>query len=82
MPLVNVLKEMELEGIAIDVDALKKYSVELEKDIIELERQVKEIAGVQDFNLDSPKQLGEILFEHLKIDAKAKKNQNRSILHQ
>lgn len=73
MPLVNVLKEMEMEGITIDVDALKKYSVDLEKDIVELERQVKEIAGVQDFNLDSPKQLGEILFEHLKIDAKAKK---------
>ncbi|MBI3136187.1 MAG: DNA polymerase I [Bacteroidetes bacterium] len=73
MPLVNVLKEMEMEGIAIDVEALKKYSIDLEKDIAGLEKQVKEIAGVQDFNLDSPKQLGEILFERLKIDAKAKK---------
>lgn len=73
MPLVGVLKEMEMEGISIDVNALKKYSIELETDIIELEKQVKEMAGVQDFNLDSPKQLGEVLFEHLKIDAKAKK---------
>lgn len=73
MPLVNVLKEMELEGISLDVQALRKYSVELETDLVELEKQIKEIAGVQDFNLDSPKQLGEILFEHLKIDAKAKK---------
>ncbi len=73
MPLVNVLKEMEMEGINLDVPALRKYSVELEADLIELEKQIKEIAGVQDFNLDSPKQLGEVLFEHLKIDAKAKK---------
>jgi len=73
MPLVRVLKEMEMEGINLDVAALNKFSIELEKDIIELEKQIKEIAGVQEFNLDSPKQLGEILFEHLKIDAKAKK---------
>jgi DNA polymerase I len=73
MPLVRVLKEMETEGINLDVPALKKFSAELETDIIELERQVKELAGVQEFNLDSPKQLGEILFEHLKIDPKAKK---------
>jgi len=73
MPLVNVLKDMEMEGINLDVPALKKYSIELEADIIELEKQVKEMAGVQDFNLDSPKQLGEVLFDHLKIDPKAKK---------
>lgn len=73
MPLVRVLKEMETEGINLDVAALNKFSIELETDIIELEKQIKEIAGVQDFNLDSPKQLGEILFEHLKVDAKAKK---------
>lgn len=73
MPLVEVLNDMETEGIKIDVDALRNYSAELEIEIASLEKQVKEIAGIQDFNLDSPKQLGEILFDHLKIDAKAKK---------
>ena len=73
MPLVRVLKDMEAEGINLDVPALKKFSIELETDIIALEKEIKEIAGVQDFNLDSPKQLGEILFDHMKIDAKAKK---------
>ena len=73
MPLVRVLKEMEMEGINLDVAALNKFSIELETDITELEKQVKALAGIQDFNLDSPKQLGEVLFEHLKIDPKAKK---------
>lgn len=73
MPLVKVLKDMEMEGIRLDVPALRKYSVELEADIVELEKQIKDLAGVHDFNIDSPKQLGDILFEHLKIDTKAKK---------
>ncbi|MBK7130890.1 MAG: DNA polymerase I [Crocinitomicaceae bacterium] len=73
MPLVAVLKDMEMEGIRLDVAALEKYSAELQKDLTELERKIKELAGVHDFNLDSPKQLGDILFEKLKIDVKAKK---------
>lgn len=73
MPLVKVLKDMELAGINLDVPALKTFSEELEVDITNLEKQIKDLAGISDFNLDSPKQLGEVLFDHLKIDEKAKK---------
>lgn len=73
MPLVRVLKDMEMNGINLDVPALEKFSAELEIDINKLEKDIKELAGVQDFNLDSPKQLGEILFDHMQIDPKAKK---------
>jgi len=72
MPLVEVLKDMEFEGITIDVPALNSYSKELDLILIELEKEIKNDAGL-DFNLDSPKQLGEVLFEHLKISSKAKK---------
>jgi DNA polymerase-1 len=73
MPLVRVLKDMETEGIKIDTQALAVFSKELEIDLDRLEKEIKELAGVADFNLDSPKQLGEVLFEVMKIDPKAKK---------
>lgn len=72
MPLVEVLKDIEQEGIAIDVKALQDYSKELEITLLHLDTEIKSLAGV-DFNVDSPKQLGEVLFDHLKISAKAKK---------
>jgi DNA polymerase I len=72
MPLVQVLKDIEQEGIAIDVEGLNAYSKDLEETLVRLEKEIKSEAGV-DFNVDSPKQLGEVLFDHLKIDAKAKK---------
>jgi len=72
MPLVEVLKDMEQEGIAIDVKALNDYSADLEKHLFILEKSIREAAGT-DFNVDSPKQLGEVLFDYLKIDPKAKK---------
>lgn len=72
MPLIEVLKNMEQEGIAIDVNALQEYSKQLEITLIELEKNIKAEAGT-DFNVDSPKQLGDILFEVLKISSKAKK---------
>jgi DNA polymerase-1 len=72
MPLVEVLKDMEQEGIAIDVKALQDYSKELEITLLRLDSEIKSLAGV-DFNVDSPKQLGEVLFDHLKISSKAKK---------
>ena len=72
MPLVEVLKDMEEEGIAIDVKALVAYSKQMEITLTELEKNIKELAGV-DFNLDSPKQLGDVLFDVLKISSKAKK---------
>lgn len=72
MPLVEVLKDMEQEGISIDVKALNDYSADLEKHLLVLEKSIREAAGT-DFNVDSPKQLGEVLFDYLKIDPKAKK---------
>ena len=73
MPLVKVLKDMELQGIKLDVQALKTFSKELGTDIDKLEKQIKDLAGIGDFNLDSPRQLGDVLFDHLEIDSKAKK---------
>lgn len=72
MPLVEVLMEMEEEGITIDSKALAEYSKELDSTLIDLDSQIKELAGME-FNTDSPKQMGEVLFEKLKISAKAKK---------
>src|SRR5450432_791703 len=71
-PLVKVLVDMEFEGIKIDVDFLNEYSKELEKEAALAESNVYREAGVR-FNLSSPKQLGEVLFDKLKLDPKAKK---------
>jgi DNA polymerase-1 len=71
-PLVRVLTDMEFEGVKIDVGFLNDYSKELEKAAKACEESVYAQAGVR-FNLASPKQLGEVLFEILKIDPKAKK---------
>ncbi|MBS1742698.1 MAG: DNA polymerase I [Bacteroidetes bacterium] len=71
-PLVKVLTAMEFEGIRIDENFLKEYSGELQKEAKRAEESVYEQAGVR-FNLASPKQLGEVLFEKLKLDPKAKK---------
>lgn len=72
MPLVKVLAEMESEGIRLDIDSLNKFSEELEKDIESLHTKIIQLAGT-DFNIDSPKQLGQILFEVLQIVDKPKK---------
>lgn len=72
MPLVKVLADMEREGISLNVNALKDFSAELTKEIIEIDKEIIALAGTP-FNIASPKQLGDILFEILKIDLKAKK---------
>lgn len=72
MPLVTVLAKMEAEGVAIDIPLLQAYSIQLAQETEELEKKIKALAGI-DFNVDSPKQLGEVLFEHMKISSKAKK---------
>lgn len=72
MPLVPVLVRMEREGVRIDAEFLKEYSHELDKEAQALEKKVYEQAG-EAFNLASPRQLGEVLFEKLKLDPKAKK---------
>jgi DNA polymerase-1 len=71
-PLVKVLVDIEFEGIKVDTDFLNDYSKELEKDAKKAEESVYKQAGVR-FNLASPKQLGEVLFDKLKLDPSAKK---------
>jgi len=71
-PLVKVLTDMEFEGIRVDTEFLQDYSKELEREAKIAEESVYRIAGVR-FNLASPKQLGEVLFEKLLLDPKAKK---------
>jgi DNA polymerase I len=70
--LVPVLVAMEKEGIAIDVQFLENYSKELGREAAAAEANVMKQAGVK-FNLASPKQLGEVLFDKLQLDASAKK---------
>ncbi|MGB5172933.1 DNA polymerase I [Eudoraea sp.] len=72
IPLLKVLAAMELEGINLDKEFLKSLSIELERDIEGLETKIYEEAG-ETFNIASPKQLGEILFDKLKLVAKPKK---------
>ena len=72
MPLIPILSAMEMEGIKIDVEALADFSKELEEKIVQLNDNVQELAGTP-FNLASPKQLGQILFEHMKLVDKPKK---------
>jgi len=71
-PLLPVLVRMEMEGIAIDPDALQDIGVELQQQIDELAKSIQHHAG-RPFNIASPKQLGEILFDHLGLADKAKK---------
>ncbi len=72
MPLVPVLSKMEMEGIKIDTNALLEFSKELLEQLIQLEKEIYADAGVE-FNINSPKQMGDVLFETLKLDEKAKK---------
>jgi DNA polymerase I len=71
-PLVKVLTDMEFEGIKVDTGFLLEYSKELEREARQAEKSVYDQAG-RPFNLASPKQLGEVLFDEMKLDPKAKK---------
>lgn len=75
MPLVPVLAEMELHGVHLDIENLKKQSEILTQQIETLEKEIYELAG-KEFNIASPKQLGFILFDDLELDAKAKKTKS------
>ena len=77
MPLIYVLAEMEQTGVKLDTVALKQSSEELTEALLKLEKEIHELAGVK-FNINSSKQVGEILFERLKIEEKAKKTKTGS----
>ena len=72
LPLIEALAGMEREGINLDVKALKEFSLQLQDDITKVDAEIQELAGTK-FNISSPKQVGEILFEYLKIVEKPKK---------
>ncbi len=72
LPLVQVLADVERNGVRIDEGSLAKMSKELEEETLKTEKIIYDLAGAQ-FNIASPKQLGEILFDKLQLDPKAKK---------
>jgi len=69
-PLIGVLLDMETEGVRINENALRAYGRELDRELLDLEIKIRELGG-GNFNPASPKQLGEVLFDHLKIDPDA-----------
>jgi len=71
IPLIHVLSSMEFEGVKIDIPALNEYSKQLQSEIKQLELDIYQLAGTN-FNISSPKQLGEILFDRLKISENAR----------
>lgn len=72
MPLMPVLAEMEMNGVRIDTDSLSETSTQLTQRMLDIEKHIYELAG-ESFNIASPKQVGDILFDKLKIVEKAKK---------
>lgn len=72
MPLMEVLAKMELAGISLDEKWLAQESIDLENDLKQLESKIFELSG-EEFNMNSPRQLGDILFEKMQLDPKAKK---------
>lgn len=75
MPLIYVLAEMEATGVKVDTDALKSSSLELTDQLAELEKEIHELAGCE-FNINSTRQVGEVLFDKLQLDTKAKKTKS------
>lgn len=73
LPLVPVLREMEAAGVRIDVEKLNQAETTLTAELEELERRIYGLAG-ETFNINSPKQVGELLFDKLNLDTKAKKS--------
>ena len=76
MPLIKVLSDMEKCGFRLNTKDLDRYAILLREQIMEVEREILEMAGM-DFNISSPKQLGEVLFEKLKIAGDARKTKTK-----
>ena len=71
-PLLKVLSDMEMEGVRIDLPQLRRYASSLAVQMNEIQERVREMAGEPDLNIMSPKQIGNLLFEKLKLDPKIK----------
>ena len=73
-PLAKVLAQMERDGVKVDMQQIKQFADGLRKELVEREARIREMAGEPDLNISSPKQVGEVLFEKLKLDPKAKRS--------
>lgn len=76
MPLVQVLMEMEHAGVSINTSDLAVFADELRNDLIQMEERIFELAGIE-FNINSPKQLGEVLFDRMKIEKGVKQTKSK-----
>ena len=74
MPLAGILADMERQGVTIDTGHLKSYSIELTRELDQIEQQARELAQDQSLNLSSPKQVGILIYEKLALNPKAKKS--------
>lgn len=72
-PLMHVLEKMELTGVKVDLAQLGEFAEELRKEMNEREARIREMAEMPELNISSPRQIGELLFDKLKLDLKAKK---------
>ena len=81
MPLVPVLVNIESNGVRIDTEALKQSSEHFTLRLQEIEKEIYALAGGETFNIGSPKQVGEVLFDRLKIVEKSQKTKNRTVCH-
>ena len=79
MPLISVLADMERSGVRLNQDDLKGITINLRDDIISLEKEIYSLAGTE-FNISSPKQLGDILFIRLKLDDNARVTKTRQFI--
>ena len=77
-PLAKVLAQMERDGVKVDMAQLKVFADDLRKELTEREARIREMAGEPTLNISSPKQVGDLLFDKLKLDPKAKKSGNKS----
>src|SRR4030043_186920 len=75
-PLIKVISDMEIAGISLDTNSLINYAVQLTEEINQLEKEIFGLAG-QEFNISSPKQLGEILFDKLNVSKETKRTQTK-----
>lgn len=73
-PLLRVLADMEYTGVKIDLSQIRKFALQLKKEVEEREAEIREMAGEPGLNISSPKQVGTVLFEKLRLDDRAKKS--------
>lgn len=73
-PLIRVLAQMEYDGVKVDLSQLRCFADQLRQEVSERESRIREMAGEPSLNISSPKQIGALLFEKLKLDPKAKKS--------